>query len=140
MTRTSSQFTTFSNTTLFKFGIKAQSASRLLIFIGITSSIARILSGKLCENPKINPVFVYQSSLFTGGVSALLLSSTTKYWALAVLMEQATEFLYQHRVTSYLVVWTKKEKQLHSVSNACFIRFQQRLADQLLVSISPHRS
>ena len=55
-------------------------------------------------------------------------------------MEQATEFLYQHRVTSYLVVWTKKEIQLHSVSNACFTRFQQRLANQLLASISPHSS
>ena len=63
-------------------GITAQSASRLFIFIGLTSSLARILSGKLCNNPKINPVFVYQSSLFIGGVCVLLLPMATTYWAL----------------------------------------------------------
>ncbi|RMX40740.1 hypothetical protein pdam_00015936 [Pocillopora damicornis] len=65
-------------------GITAQSASRLFIFIGLTSSLARILSGKLCNSPTINPVFVYQSSLFMGGVSVLLLPYATKYWALVV--------------------------------------------------------
>ena len=65
-------------------GITAQSASRLFIFIGLTSSLARILSGKLCNNPTINPVFVYQLSLFIGGVSVLLLPYATKYWALVV--------------------------------------------------------
>lgn len=65
-------------------GFTAQSASRLFIFIGLTSSLARILSGKLCNNPKLNPIFVYQSSLFIGGVSVLLLPLATKYWALVV--------------------------------------------------------
>lgn len=65
-------------------GFTAQSASRLFIFIGLTSSLARILSGKLCNNPKLNPMFVYQSSLFIGGVSVLLLPLATKYWALVV--------------------------------------------------------
>ena len=61
-----------------------RSASRLFIFIGLTSSLARILSGKLCNNPTINPLFVYQLSLFIGGVSVLLLPYATKYWALVV--------------------------------------------------------
>ncbi|PFX23334.1 monocarboxylate transporter 10-like [Stylophora pistillata] len=65
-------------------GITAQSASRLFIFIGLTSSLARILTGQLCNNPKINSVFVYQSSLFVAGVSVLLLPLATKYWALVV--------------------------------------------------------
>lgn len=65
-------------------GITAQKASRLFIFIGLASSLGRILSGKLCNNQNVNPVFVYQSSLFIGGVSALLLPSATKYWALVV--------------------------------------------------------
>ncbi|XP_022794339.1 monocarboxylate transporter 10-like [Stylophora pistillata] len=65
-------------------GITAQSASRLFIFIGLTSSLARITSGKLCSYPKMNPIFVYQSSLFIAGVSVLLLPLATKYWALVV--------------------------------------------------------
>ena len=51
----------------------------------------------------------------------LLQPNTELQLYLAVLMEQAMAFLYQHHVTSCLVVWIKKkEKQLHSVSNACF--------------------
>ena len=65
-------------------GITAQEASRLFIFIGLASSIARLISGRVCNDPRVNPVFVYQSSLLLAGVSAFLLPFATKYWALVV--------------------------------------------------------
>ncbi|KAJ7380783.1 hypothetical protein OS493_007163 [Desmophyllum pertusum] len=65
-------------------GITAQEASRLFIFIGLASSIARPISGRVCNDRRVNPVFIYQSSLLIAGVSALLLPFATKYWALVV--------------------------------------------------------
>ena len=65
-------------------GITAQEASRLFIFIGLASSIARLISGRVCNDPRVNPVFIYQSSLLLAGVSAFLLPFATKYWALVV--------------------------------------------------------
>ncbi|PFX23335.1 Monocarboxylate transporter 8 [Stylophora pistillata] len=65
-------------------GVTAQSASRLFSFIGLSSSLARILTGKLFNNAKINSVFVNQLSLFIAGVAVLLLPLATKYWALVI--------------------------------------------------------
>ena len=65
-------------------GITAQEASRLFIFIGLASSLARPISGRVCNDPRVNPVFIYQSSLLLAGVSAFLLPFATNYWALVV--------------------------------------------------------
>ena len=65
-------------------GISAQKASKLFIFIGLASCVARLMTGRLCNNKRVNPVYVYQSCMVTAGVAAFLLPFTTKYWNLIV--------------------------------------------------------
>ena len=65
-------------------GITAQEASRLFIFIGIASSMARFVSGKLCNNKTVNPVYIYQASLLLAALSVFLLPFFTNYWHLIV--------------------------------------------------------
>ena len=60
-------------------GITAQAASLLFIYIGFASSVARIITGKLCNNKKVNPVFVYQTSVLLASLSAFLLPHATTY-------------------------------------------------------------
>ncbi|XP_020616235.1 monocarboxylate transporter 10-like [Orbicella faveolata] len=64
--------------------ISAQKASRLFIFIGLASCVARLMTGRLCNNKRVNPVYVYQSCLVTAGLAAFMLPFTTKYWSLIV--------------------------------------------------------
>jgi len=63
-------------------GISAQKASLLFIFIGLASSVARLISGRLCHYKKVNPVFIYQSSMLLAGLSAFVLPFAAKYWHL----------------------------------------------------------
>ena len=66
-------------------GISAQAASRLFIFIGLASSLARIITGKLCNIKKVNSIFIYQASMLLAALSTLLLQfAATKYWLLIV--------------------------------------------------------
>ena len=66
-------------------GISAQAASRLFIFIGLASSLARIITGKLCNNKKVNSIFTYQASMLLAALSVFLLQfAATKYWLLIV--------------------------------------------------------
>ena len=65
-------------------GISAQKASRLFIFIGLASCVARPMTGRLCNNKRVNPVYVYQLCMVTAGVAAFMLPFTTKYWSLIV--------------------------------------------------------
>ena len=65
-------------------GITAQMASRLFIFIGLASSIARVISGRLCNVKSVNPVYIYQVSMMLACVSVSLLPFSTKYWQLIV--------------------------------------------------------
>ena len=63
-------------------GITAQEASRLFIFIGLASSIARPVSGRLCNEKSVNPVYIYQASMLLAGLSAFVLPFSAKYWHL----------------------------------------------------------
>ena len=65
-------------------GISAQKASQLFIFIGLASSVARLMTGRLCNNKRVNPVYVYQSCMVTASLAAFMLPFTTKYWSLIV--------------------------------------------------------
>ena len=66
-------------------GISAQAASRLFIFIGLASSLARIITGKLCNIKKVNSIFIYQASMLLAALSVFLLHfAATKYWLLIV--------------------------------------------------------
>ncbi|XP_029202813.2 monocarboxylate transporter 10-like [Acropora muricata] len=60
-------------------GISAQKASRLFIFVGLSSSFGRLISGKLCNSDRVNAVFIYQSSLLLAAICAFLLPFATKY-------------------------------------------------------------
>lgn len=63
-------------------GISAQKASRLFIFVGLASSIARLVSGRLCNADRVNAVYIYQASLLLASVSTFLLPFATTYWEL----------------------------------------------------------
>ncbi|XP_078351060.1 monocarboxylate transporter 10-like isoform X2 [Oculina patagonica] len=43
-----------------EIGISADSASKLFIFLGLASSVSRVMTGRLCDIPWINTIFVYQ--------------------------------------------------------------------------------
>ncbi|XP_068729970.1 monocarboxylate transporter 8-like [Montipora capricornis] len=60
-------------------GISAQNASRLYIYVGLASSVGRLVSGRLCNEDKVNAVYVYQSSLLLAAICAFLLPFATKY-------------------------------------------------------------
>ncbi|XP_068682739.1 monocarboxylate transporter 8-like [Montipora foliosa] len=64
--------------------ITAQEASRLFIFIGLASSIARVITGRLCNEKSVNPVYIYQLSMLTACIATFLLPFSTKYWHLIV--------------------------------------------------------
>ena len=63
-------------------GISTQKGSRLFIFIGLASSVARLTTGRLCSNKRVNPVYIYQSCMITASLAAFMLPFTTKYWSL----------------------------------------------------------
>ena len=63
-------------------GITAQEASRLFIFVGIASSMTRLVSGRLCNEKTVNPVYIYQASVLLAGLSIFLLPFSAKYWHL----------------------------------------------------------
>ena len=42
------------------------------------------MTGILCNNKRVNPVYVYQSCMITAGLSAFMLPFTTKHWSLIV--------------------------------------------------------
>ena len=65
-------------------GITAQAASRLFIFIGLVSSLARVVAGMLYKNKKFNPIFIHQASLLTLSLCVFLLPFTTNYWSLVL--------------------------------------------------------
>lgn len=63
-------------------GISAQKASRLFIFVGLASTLGRLVSGKLCNASRVNAVFIYQSSLLLASIATFLLPFVTKHWEL----------------------------------------------------------
>ncbi|XP_078351631.1 monocarboxylate transporter 10-like [Oculina patagonica] len=65
-------------------GISAQKGSQLFIFIGLASCLARLMTGRLCNDKRVNPVYIYQACLATAGLAAFLLPFATQYWNLIV--------------------------------------------------------
>ena len=64
--------------------ITAQQASRLFIFIGLASSVARLITGKLCNRRNVNPFSIFQASMLIGCLAIFLLPFCTTYWHLIV--------------------------------------------------------
>lgn len=65
-------------------GITADMASKLYIYYGLSSAIARVLAGRLCDIRGINPVYLYQSAEFVVGLSTILVTLANDYTALIV--------------------------------------------------------
>jgi len=63
-------------------GVSPQKGSQLFIFIGFASCVARLVTGRLCSNKRVNPVHIYQSCLVSASLAAFMLPFTTKYWNL----------------------------------------------------------
>ncbi|KAL9954127.1 hypothetical protein ACROYT_G041625 [Oculina patagonica] len=60
-------------------GISSENSSRLLMFFGLASCFARLLSGRVCDLKHINPRFVFQVGSFTAALSTILLPLARSY-------------------------------------------------------------
>ena len=69
--------------------VSADAASRLYIYIGITTFIGRLLSGILCNTHAVNPIYVFMLGLALDGSSVILLTLAQNYGNL-----KAFSFLY----------------------------------------------
>lgn len=54
------------------------------MFDGLSSCIARIITGFICNVKFINPCFVYQAGAFTTGLSFVLFTTATSYFWFAL--------------------------------------------------------
>ncbi|KAL9954153.1 hypothetical protein ACROYT_G041654 [Oculina patagonica] len=59
--------------------VSADAASRLFIYIGITTFIGRLLSGFLCNMRCVNPIYVFMAGLILDGSSVAFLSQAKNY-------------------------------------------------------------
>ena len=60
-------------------GISSDRSSKLLMFFGLTSCIARLLAGCVCDLKCINPCFVFQVGGCIAGASVLVLTMAQSY-------------------------------------------------------------
>ena len=56
-----------------ELGISADSASRLFIFIGLASSLARVVTGRLCDASWVNTIYVHQFGDLLMGIATIVL-------------------------------------------------------------------
>ncbi|XP_020604372.1 monocarboxylate transporter 10-like [Orbicella faveolata] len=59
--------------------ISAQKASQLFIVIGLLSSFSRLLTGRLYNYKRVNPVYIFQLCMVIVGLATFMLSLTTEY-------------------------------------------------------------
>ena len=69
--------------------VTADAASRLFIYIGITTFIGRLLSGFLCNMRRVNPIYVLMFGFSLDGSSVVFISQAKNYGHLI-----AFSFLY----------------------------------------------
>ena len=60
-------------------GISSDNSSRLLMFYGLTSCIARLIAGRVCDLKCINPHFVYQTGSFIAALSIIFLPLSSSH-------------------------------------------------------------
>lgn len=65
-------------------GISADSASRLFIFLGLSSCVARVATGRLCDVKWINTIFIYQFGDLLVGFATVVLPVIQSYKGMAV--------------------------------------------------------
>ena len=79
--------------------MSADAASRLFIYIGISTFIGRLLSGFLCHIQCVNPFYVFMVGLILDGSSAIFLSQA-KYYG------QLITFAFSYGLADGLVIGT----------------------------------
>jgi len=60
-------------------GVSADAASRLFMYIGITTFIGRLLSGFLGDMQRVNPVYVYMFGILLDSLDITFLTQATTY-------------------------------------------------------------
>lgn len=65
-------------------GISPQKASRLSIFIGLASAVGRITTGRLCNDKRVNPVYIYQACLVIAALATSILPMAKEYWQIII--------------------------------------------------------
>ncbi|KAJ7330737.1 hypothetical protein OS493_021666 [Desmophyllum pertusum] len=60
-------------------GISPDSSSRLLMFYGLTSCFARLVTGRVCNLTWINPHFVFQVGSFIAALSVIFVTLARSY-------------------------------------------------------------
>ncbi|XP_068681736.1 monocarboxylate transporter 10-like isoform X2 [Montipora foliosa] len=69
-----------------ELGASAEKASRLFIYLGSCSSAGRLLSGFLCNHPRVDTFKVYQAAQFTAGLSIILMTAAPTFTTLTICM------------------------------------------------------
>ena len=88
--------------------MSADAASRLFIYIGISTFIGRLLSGFLCKMRFVNPIFLLMFSLILDGSSNIFLSQSKTY-------EQLTAFSFFYGLADGLEIGTFNITMLNCV-------------------------
>jgi len=65
-------------------GIPPSKGSWLVGILSITSTVGRVIFGKLCELPYVNKIYMYQFSVFAIGLSTVICPITESYAGLVV--------------------------------------------------------
>ena len=60
-------------------GISPDNSARLLMFYGLSSCIARVLAGRVCDLTWVNPHFVFQVGSFIAALSIILVPLAQSY-------------------------------------------------------------
>ena len=104
-------------------GITAKAASLLFIFIGLVSSLGKVVAGMLYKNKKVNPIFIHQASLLTLSLCVFLLQFATNYWSL-VLFSIVYGFSDGVFITGSLYIplsCVDSKRKTASFSTSCFL-------------------
>ncbi|EDO48615.1 predicted protein [Nematostella vectensis] len=67
-----------------EIGVSAQKSSTLFIYIGITSFAGKLVSGRLCDSPRISTLYVHQISALIIGASVLMIRLASDYTGFAI--------------------------------------------------------
>ncbi|XP_046907883.1 monocarboxylate transporter 10-like [Hypomesus transpacificus] len=67
-----------------QLGIPIHSATNIMLCLGLTSMISRIIFGKICDSDKINRLYFNQASVFSVGLLYLLIPALHNYGSLVV--------------------------------------------------------
>ena len=60
-------------------GVSSENSSRLLMYYGLASCIARLTAGRVCDLTGINPRFIFQIGSLVAAVSVILLPLASSY-------------------------------------------------------------